>query len=65
MRPLLSTRVLDQVRKPVHYIYYILQTGEAYVYSAKTFIRFHDLRHPAEIGKANIESYLMWRATTY
>ena len=65
MRPLLSTRVLDQLRKRVHYIDYILQTGEAYVYSAKAFIRFHDLRNPAEIGKANIEAYLMWRATTY
>ena len=31
-----------------------------YVYWAKAFIRFHDLRHPAEMGKIEIDAYLMW-----
>ena len=64
MPPLQSARILDQLRERIRYLHYSLRTEEAYVYWAKAFIRFHDLRHPAELGKAEIEAYLMWLVAT-
>ena len=55
-----SARILDQLRERIRYLHCSLLTEEAHVYWAKAFIRFHDLRHPAEMGKAEIEAYLMW-----
>ena len=60
MPPLRSARILDQLRERIRYLHYSLRTEEAYVYRAKAFIRVHDFRHPAEMGKAEIEAYLMW-----
>ena len=59
MPPLQSVRILDQLRERIRYLHYSLRTEEAYVYWVRTFIRFHDLRHPAEMGKAEIEAFLM------
>ena len=63
MPPLQRVRVLDQLRERIRYLHCSLLTEEAHVYWAKAFIRFHDLRHPAEMGKAEIEAYLMWLET--
>ena len=41
-------------------MHYSLRMEEAYVYWARSFIRFHELRHPAEMGKAEVEAFLMW-----
>ena len=60
MPPLRSARILDQLRKRIGYLHYSLRTEEAYVYRARAFIRVHDFRHLAEMGKAEIEAYLMW-----
>ena len=62
--PLRSARILDQLRERIRYLHYSLRTEEAYVYWVKAFIRFHDLRHPVEMGKVEIEAYLMWLVTT-
>ena len=63
MPPLQSARVLDQLRERIRYLHYSLRTEEAYVYWAKAFIRFHEVRHPAEMGKAEVEALLMrWAA---
>ena len=64
MPPLQSARILDQLRERIRYLHYSLRTEEAYVYWVKAFIRFHDLRHPAEMGKVEIEAYLMWLVAT-
>ena len=58
--PVRSARILDQLRERIRYLHYSLRTEEAYVYRARAFIRVHDLRHLAEMGKAEIEAYLMW-----
>ena len=60
MPPLQSVRILDQLRERIRYLHYSLRTEEAYVYWARAFIRFHELRHPAEMGKAEVEAFLMW-----
>ena len=50
--PLKSTRLLDQLRERIRALHYSLRTEEAYVYWCRAFIRFHRLRHPAEMGAA-------------
>ena len=65
MRELQSARILDQLRERFRYLHYSLRTEEAYVYWAKAFIRLHKLRHPAELGKLEIEAYLMWPAAKH
>ena len=60
MPPLQFIRILDQLRERIRYMHFSLRTEEAYVYWAKAFIRFHELRHPAEMGKAEVEAFLMW-----
>ena len=39
-------------------MHYSLRTEEAYVHWSRTFIRFHGLWHPAEMGKAEVEAFL-------
>jgi len=56
--PLKAKRLLDQVRERIRYLHYSERTEEAYVYWAKQFIRFHQLRHPVELGQAEVEAFL-------
>jgi len=56
--PLKSVRLLDQLRERIRLLHYSLRTEEAYVYWARAYIRFHALRHPAEMGQAEVESFL-------
>ena len=60
--PLHSTRLLDQVRERIRYLHYSIRTEEAYVHWIRAFVRFHDLRHPVEMGAAEVEGYLSWLA---
>ncbi len=57
---LVATRLLDQLRERIRYLHYSLSTEQAYVHWVKDFVRFHGLRHPAEMGKAEVEAFLMW-----
>ena len=59
MPPLQSVRILGQLRERIRCLHCSVRTEEAYVYWTRTFIRFHGLRHPAEMGKAEIEAFLM------
>ncbi len=56
--PLRATRLLDQVRERVRGLHYSLRTEEAYVFWCRAFVRFHGLRHPAEMGGPEVEAYL-------
>lgn len=56
--PLRSVRVLDQLRERLRLMHYSLRTEEVYVYWTKAFIRFHGLRHPAELGGPEVEAFL-------
>lgn len=55
-----APRLLDQLRERTRYLHYSRSTEQAYVHWCKAFIRFHRLRHPAEMGKAEVESFLSW-----
>ena len=60
--PLQSARLLDQVRERIRYMHYSIRTEEAYVHWVHAFVRFHDLRHPAEMGAPEVEAFLSWLA---
>lgn len=56
-------RLLDLLRMQVRYMHYSLRTEQAYVHWVRAFIRFHGLRHPAEMSGAEVEAFLGWLAT--
>jgi len=55
-------KLLDQLRAAVRAKHYALSTEKAYVHWARAFIRFHGLRHPREMGAAEVESFLSYLA---
>lgn len=61
--PPAAPRLLDQVRAAVRYKHYALSTERAYVHWTRTFVRFHGLRHPREMGGPEVEAFLSWLAT--
>ena len=56
--PAPKPKLLDQVRDAIRTRHYSYRTEEAYVGWIRRFIFFHDKRHPAEMGKAEIEQFL-------
>ena len=51
-------RLLDQVRDRLRVKHYALRTEEAYVDWIKRFILFHGKYHPADMGAAEVETFL-------
>ncbi len=58
-----TPRLLDLLRAQVRYMHYSLRTEQAYVHWVRAFIRFHGLRHPAEMSGAEVEAFLGWLAS--
>ena len=53
-------KLLDQLRERIRYLHYSMRTEQAYVHWARAFIHFHDRRHPAEMGRPEVELFLSW-----
>ena len=53
-----SPRLLDQVRADIRYRHYSMKTERAYVMWIRRFVHLHNLRHPREMGAAEIHSFL-------
>jgi integron integrase len=51
-------RLLDRVRAGLRSKHYSPRTEDAYVAWIRRFIRFHGLRHPRDLGEAEINSFL-------
>ena len=51
-------RLMDQVREVLRFYHYAYSTEKSYVFWILQFIRFNNLRHPAEMGKPEIERFL-------
>lgn len=51
-------RLLDLVRERLRYKHYSLSTEKLYVYWIRFFIRWSGLRHPAQMGAAEVEAFL-------
>lgn len=60
--PLQAVRLLDQVRERIRYKHYSYRTEQQYVYWVRAFVRFHGVRHPREMGAAEVERFLTWLA---
>ena len=58
-----TPRLLDQVRQAIRTRHYSYMTEKAYVGWIKRFIFFHNKRHPAEMGEAEIAQFLSSLAT--
>jgi integron integrase len=56
------TRLLDQVRERIRYLHYSIRTEDVYVYWIRYFVRWHGVRHPGEMGKPEVESFLSYLA---
>ena len=57
-KPAAKPRLLDQVRHAIRARHYSYRTEEAYVGWIRRYILFHGKRHPAEMGKPEIEQFL-------
>ena len=53
-----SLRLLDALRERLRYLHYSLRTEEAYVYWVRGFVRWSGLRHPRELGVAEVQAFL-------
>jgi integron integrase len=58
-----NPKLLDQVRQAIRTRQYSDRTEKAYVHWIKRFIFFHNKRHPAEMGEAEIGRFLSALAT--
>ncbi len=56
-------KLLDQVWQAIYTRHYSYRTEKAYVSWIKRFIFFHNKRHPAEMGEAEIAAFLSSLAT--
>jgi integron integrase len=51
-------KLLTQVRQAIRVRHYSPRTEEAYVYWVRRYVFFHKLRHPSEMGKLEINTFL-------
>jgi integron integrase len=51
-------KLLDQVRSAIRTRHYSIRTEEAYINWIRKFILFHNKRHPAEMGEAEIGQFI-------
>jgi integron integrase len=58
-----APRLLDRLRAAIRIRHYSPRTEETYVHWTRSFVRFHGLRHPRELGAAEIEAFLSHLAT--
>ena len=51
-------KLLDQIRDAIRLKHHSYSTEKTYVHWAKRYILFHNERHPAEMGAAEVEAFL-------
>ncbi len=56
-------KLLDQVRGACRLRHLSLRTEGSYIHWIKRYVRFHDTRHPAEMGAEEIRAFLSHLAT--
>ena len=55
-------RFLQQLRAAMRQRNLAYATEQTYVHWIRAFIRYHRMRHPAEMGAAEVDEYLSWLA---
>ncbi|WP_300674567.1 phage integrase N-terminal SAM-like domain-containing protein [Desulfoluna sp.] len=61
-RPNPNLKLMDQVTQVLRYHHYAYSTQKNYGQWIRHYIGFHGNRHPAEMGKTEIESFLSYLA---
>ncbi len=56
------SKLLEEVRNTLRVHHYAMKTEKSYVQWIRRFILFHEKRHPAEMGKLEVEQFLTWLA---
>jgi len=56
--PVAKPKLLNQVRAELRKRHYSHRTEEAYIGWIRSFIRYHGIRHPREMGKDEVEGFL-------
>ena len=51
-------KLLDIVREKIRFKHYSISTEKTYIYWIKSYILFHNKRHPKEMSKPEIKSFL-------
>lgn len=57
-------RLRDQVRNVIRVNHYSIRTEKTYWYWIRFFIRYHRMRHPLEMGPAEVNEFLTWLAVS-
>jgi hypothetical protein len=58
-----KTRLRDLLHRAIGVRFYSRRTEKTYWYWIRYFIRFHHMRHPSEMGAAEVTAFLNWLAT--
>ena len=53
-----SARLMDQVREVLRFHHYAYNTEKSYVSWILQYIRFHNKKHPKDMGKPEVEAFL-------
>lgn len=53
-----APRLIETLVQRLRYMHYSLRTEQAYVYWVKGFVRWSGMRHPREMGVAEVQGYL-------
>jgi len=59
----IKKKLLDIVRDKIRFKHYSYSTERTYLHWIKQYIFFHNLKHPIEMAKSEIEQYLTFLAT--
>lgn len=55
---MIGMKLEEQIRNRMRFLHYSIRTEEAYVGWYRRFVHFHRLRHPEEMGAAEVEAFL-------
>lgn len=53
-----APRLLEVVRQRIRYRHFALSTERAYLHWVRAFVRWAGMRHPRELGRAEVEAFL-------
>jgi integron integrase len=56
--PARAPRLLEEVRRALRAAHYSWSTEQQYVHWVRDYVRFHGLRHPRDMGAAEVQAYL-------
>lgn len=54
-----SRKVMGQLRERIRYLHYSRRTEDAYTFWVRRYLHFHGMRHPLDLGRPDVEAFLM------